>query len=239
MKLRTIGKTLLWAAGAGGATYAAYVATAWLRYGSPSTPPAADTDAQLDRFMSVYDVAERHHIRVNAPAETTFAAACDADLMESSIARAIFKSREIILGSTPDNRARPRGLLALTTSMGWRVLAEVPDREIVVGAVTQPWEADVVFRPLPPDQFAAFDEPDFVKIAWTIRADPVSATESIFRTETRAVATSPSARAKFRRYWSFLSPGIIIIRWMMLGPVKAEAERRAGRQPAQAAASAP
>jgi hypothetical protein len=66
-----------------------------------------------------------------------------------------------------------------------------------------------------------------VKIIWTIRADPVSAAESIFRTETRALATSASARTKFRRYWSFLSPGIIIIRWMTLGPVKAEAERRA------------
>ena len=50
----------------------------------------------------------------------------------------------------------------------------------------------------------------------------------MFRTETRAVATDAAARAKFRRYWSFLSPGIVLIRWLMLGPVKAEAERRAG-----------
>jgi hypothetical protein len=178
--------------------------------------------------MPVYDVAERHHIRVAAPAEITFAAACDADLMQSRVARAIFKGRELILRSKPDTTPRPRGTLAFTTSIGWRVLSEVPGREVVVGAVTQPWEASVVFRPLPPDEFAAFDEPDFVKIVWTIRADPVSATESIFRTETRARATSASARTKFRRYWSFLSPGIIIIRWMTLGPVKAEAERRAG-----------
>lgn len=218
---------MTWAAGAAAAIYGAYVATAWLRYGTPAPPPPADTDAQLDRFMPVYDVAERHRIRVAAPAEITFAAACDADLMQSCVARAIFKGRELILRSKPDPTPRPRGTLAFTTSMGWRVLSEVPGREVVVGAVTQPWEANVVFRPLPPDEFAAFDEPDFVKIVWTIRADPVRATESIFRTETRALATSASARTKFRRYWSFLSPGIIIIRWMTLGPVKAEAERRA------------
>jgi hypothetical protein len=40
------------------------------------------------------------------------------------------------------------------------------------------------------------------------------------------VPTDGFARAKFRRYWSFVSPGIILIRWMLLRPVKAEAERR-------------
>ena len=41
------------------------------------------------------------------------------------------------------------------------------------------------------------------------------------------MTTDPTARAKFRRYWSFMSPGIILIRWMSLGPLKADAERRA------------
>ena len=30
-----------------------------------------------------------------------------------------------------------------------------------------------MFRSVPADEFAAFDEPDYVKIAWTLRADPV------------------------------------------------------------------
>jgi hypothetical protein len=101
-----------------------------------------------------------------------------------------------------------------------------------MGAVTQPWMADVVFRPLPPDEFAAFHEPDYVKIVWTLRADPVGAADSVFRTETRVATTDPTARARFRRYWSFASPGIILIRWMTLGPLKAEAERRARSAPA-------
>ena len=95
-----------------------------------------------------------------------------------------------------------------------------------MGAVTQPWKANVVFRSLPPHEFAAFHEPDYVKIGWTLRADPIGANTSIFRTETRAVATDSAARAKFRRYWSFLSPGIILIRWTSLKPLRADAERR-------------
>jgi hypothetical protein len=101
-----------------------------------------------------------------------------------------------------------------------------------MGAVTQPWQANVVFRPLPPAEFAAFNKPGYVKIAWTLRADPDGADASIFRTETRAVATNPVSRAKFRRYWSLLSPGIIVIRWASLRPLKAEAERRARLGPA-------
>ena len=72
-----------------------------------------------------------------------------------------------------------------------------------------------------------FSEPGYVKIAWPIRADPLADDHSVFRTETRAVATDPLARARFRRYWSLASPGIVLIRWLMLKPVKTTAELRA------------
>ena len=52
----------------------------------------------------------------------------------------------------------------------------------------------------------------------------------MFRTETRAVATDQRARARFRKYWAFASPGIVLIRWLSLRPVKREAERRARHQ---------
>ena len=211
------------------AAYAGYVSVAWFRYGHAADATPDERDQRLDEFMPIYDVVERHHIRVRAPSATTFAAASELDLMESRIARAIFKGRELILGSEPDTVARPRGVLAFTRSIGWGVLAQVPDREIIMGAVTQPWEANVVLRPLPPSEFAAFNDPGFVKIAWTLRADAVTATESVFRTETRVIATDDTARRKFRRYWALLSPGIIVIRWSTLEPLKKEAERRARR----------
>jgi hypothetical protein len=112
-------------------------------------------------------------------------------------------------------------------ALGWRILADVPDREVVVGAVSKPWEPNVTFRALPPDDFAAFSEPGLVKIAWTLRADPVDGDASVFRTETRAIATDASARSQFRRYWAFASPGIALIRRLSLRPLKRHAERRA------------
>jgi hypothetical protein len=217
------------AAGVGlaGGAYATYVGLTWCRYGRAPRPSPDEQDDLLDRFMPAYEVVERHHVRVDAPAPIVLAAAQDMDLLHAPLARAIFKARELVLGAEPENHPRPRGLMAEVQSLGWGVLAEVPGREIVVGSVTKPWEANPTFRALRPDDFRAFNEPDHVKIVWTLRADPVGAAESIFRTETRVLTTDPAARAKFRRYWSFLSPGIILIRWACLGPLKAEAERRA------------
>ena len=217
------------AAGAGvvmGA-YATYACVTWYRYGQPSRPTPAEADRWLDRFIPVYEVVERHHVRVAAPAHVTVAAARDQDLASSPLVRAIFKVRELTLGATPDDRTRPRGLLALTQSLGWGVLAEVPGREIVVGAVAKPWEANVTFRAIRPDDFESFCEPDYVKIVWTLRADPVNPSESIYRTETRVLTTDAASRAKFRRYWAISSPGISMIRWLSLAPLKREAERRA------------
>jgi hypothetical protein len=213
------------------AAYAALAASTWYRYGSPQPAGAEDVDPLLDRFMSTYDVVERHHVRVLAPAEITLAAAREQDLLASPVTRAIFKTRELAFGSTPDERARQRALLPQVLSLGWGVLAEVPAREIVVGAATKPWVPNPAFRALGPEHFAAFDEPDYVKIVWSLRADPLGTHESIFRTETRAVATDDLARLKFRRYWALVSPGVALIRRMSLGPVKSDAERRARTAP--------
>lgn len=227
-QLRAGSRWLAAGIGLAAVTYAAYVGIAWSRYGDAARPSPEEHDALLDRFMPVYDVVERHRIRIAAPAAVTLASAREMDLQGSGLVRTIIRARETILGATPDNRPRPRGLLAEMQSLGWGVLADVPGREVVVGAVTRPWEANVTFRALPPHHFATFSEPGYVKIAWTLRAEPISPTESLFRTETRAIATDPTARAKFRRYWSFLSPGIIVIRLAILRPLKIEAERRYG-----------
>jgi hypothetical protein len=176
--------------------------------------------------MPKYDVTDRHKISIFAAPEVVMTAASEVRLDESPLIRGIFKGREWIMRSTADPTIRPAGLLTQVKSLGWSVLAYVPGREIVMGAVTKPWVPNPVFRGLPPDEFTAFEEPGYVKIIWTLRADPAADGSSVFRTETRAIATSDDARKKFRRYWAFLSPGIIAIRKIMLPAIKREAEVR-------------
>jgi hypothetical protein len=230
-RIRSATRVLTAGVGAAAAGYAAYSGLAWLRYGHPPQGSADDRDELLDRFMPNYEVVERHHIHVSAPADAVLDAAREQNLFRSPAARAIFKAREIVLRATPDDRPQPHGLLAVVQSLGWGVLADVPGREIVVGGVTRPWEPNVKFRALPPEEFAAFCEPGYVKIAWTLRADPVDECETIFRTETRAIATDAEARSRFRWYWTFASPGVAMIRWLSLGPLKRDAERRVTAPP--------
>jgi hypothetical protein len=224
--MKTKGKLLAAAAGLATAGYATYAGITWCLYGSPRRACRGSKDELLDMFMANYEVADRHRIYVAAPAEISLAAATEIQLEDSALIRAIFKGRELVLGSEPDRKVRPKALLEEVKSLGWGVLAELPGREIVIGAITKPWEPNPVFRALPPDEFSGFNEPGYVKIIWTLRTNPVGNGQSIFRTETRAVATDVEARRKFRRYWAFLSPGIIAIRSVMMPAVKAEAERR-------------
>lgn len=188
-------------------------------------PSVSHGSALIDRFIPNPEVAERHATAVAAPADLVFEVACGMDLWSLPLIRTIFWLREKAFGSTP--AARPtQGLVAETLALGWGRLAERPKRELVMGAVTKPWEADVRFLALPPDQFAAFAEPDRVKIAWTLEAEPIDATHSRFASETRVLPTSEWARRKFRRYWLLVGVGIVLIRRLALGAVRREAERR-------------
>ena len=223
---RSIARLLAAGAGLAVGAWTVVAGTAWLRYGHAPAGRADERDDLLDRFIPLYDVVERHHIRVAAPAAVTLLAAQEQDFQRLPAIRAIFKTRELVLGSTPV-AAPDSTLFAQVQAFGWGILAEIPGREVVLGAVTKPWEPNPTFRALPPSEFAAFNEPGFVKIAWTLRADPVDEHRSVFRTETRAVATDSFARAKFRRYWAFVSPGVAAIRRLSLRPLKRVAERRA------------
>jgi hypothetical protein len=74
------------AAGAGlvAVSYAAYVATTWCRFGRVTRHVGGeDRDALLDQFMPTYDVAERHHVHIAAPAQITFEAATEMCLQQS------------------------------------------------------------------------------------------------------------------------------------------------------------
>lgn len=213
--------------GIGIAAYAASVAATWYRYGRVNNRSARNVPRSLlDEFIPDYEVIERHATRVAAPAGIAFQAACDMDFQQSTIVRAIFRTRAFVLGSETETKSPSLGLLDQAKAWGWGILAEVPGQEIVFGGVTQPWLPNPVFQALPAEHFREFDEPGYVKIAWTMRADPAGETKSIISTETRVVTTDSFAREKFRNYWSFVMPGSVLIRRLGLRLVKTEAQRR-------------
>lgn len=207
--------------------YVAYVGATWMQFGrAKRVPPPARAVISMDRYLPSYDVTERHETAVKAPAPVTYAAAREIDMQRSPLVRAIFQSRKILFRSKGEELER-RPFIEQVRGMGWGLLADVPGRAMVFGAVTRPWEPTVRFHPLPPAQFAAFQRPGWAKIVWTLEVDPAGDERSVFRTQTRVATTDASARKRFRQYWATVSPGILLIRQQALGLVRSDAERRA------------
>jgi hypothetical protein len=152
-----------------------------------------------------------------------FDVALHYDLQSNPIVRAIFWMRSRFMGSTSE--PAPSLRLNELTRIGWGVLARTPGRELVMGAVTEPWHADVKFHPLAPEDFTTYCEPGLVKIVWTLEVEPMGANKTRLRTQTRALATNGRARRRFMRYWRLASPGILLIRRVMLPDVRRAAER--------------
>jgi hypothetical protein len=183
-------------------------------------------DPLLEQFIPEYDVAERHQVRVAAPPDRAFAAAMKQDLMRPALVRAIVRAREVMLGASHPAPPRSHGLVPDLESLGWGVLADERGREVVMGAATRPWEPSPVFRALAPAAFHAFAEPGYVKIAWSVRADPAGNGTSIIRTETRVRATDAPSRRRFRHYWRRVGPGTALIRRAILRAARRDAETK-------------
>ena len=203
--------------------WACWAGAAWLRY--DHVPARNDHDPLMARLMPRCEVVERHERIVAASVKTTFRAARAFRLEDSPVIRAIFRAREGIF-SVPRGHQLDQPLVEMAPAIGWAALDSVAGRELVFGAVAQPWHGEVRFHPLPRRRFVAFRQAGFAKIVWSIAADSLGPMKTRLRTETRVVTTDPSSRARFRRYWSAFSPGIVLIRGEALRMIGGDAERR-------------
>jgi len=184
----------------------------------------------IDKYLPVFDVSDYREARVRAEPDRAYAALRSLDINRSWIVRMLFAIRALparLLGEPPAP-VPAKSLLDQTLEIGWRILEERPGREIVVGAVTRPWEAVVRFRGLDPQAFIDFEEPGFTKIVWSNRVDRSEPGFSILRLETRVLATDPDSRRRFRRYWLAVGLGIRLIRIEALRLVRRDL-KKAGR----------
>ena len=155
----------------------------------------------------MYHHRELHSIAVEAPAERALAAAKETRLEELPVVRALFRLRGL--------RKAPSG--ALWDAM--RATSFVPHGENTLVAVGKPW------RPrggmLVVEDFAAFDEPGYAKMAVDLRY-----VDGRLVTETRVFLTSRDARRRFRAYWLVIRPFSGLTRRSWLRAAKRRAEGR-------------
>ena len=160
--------------------------------------------------LPVYHHVERHSIRVAAPPERALAAARETRLEDVRLVRLLF---------------RLRGLAAAPTGPIWAALAArgfQPFCQDTLVAVGRPWALRRSLRRV--DDFIAFAEPGWAKMAIELRTEPDGDGARLL-TETRVYLTDRAARRRFRAYWLVVRPfsGLTRRSWLRAARRRAEA----------------
>jgi hypothetical protein len=191
----------------------------------------------MDQFLPEYDLSVVHADVFRAPPAECYEAACEMDLFQAPLARALLGLRALPQrvaetvrrrGRTPGATA-PRGTFRLKdmVGLGWILLGETPGAEMVLGQVSRPWKSVAASADVPttPEQFAGFSQPGCARIAAGLRIDPYGTGSSIVTVETRVAIKDEKSRRRFRRYWALVGPFSSLIRRTALRQLAHELQR--------------
>lgn len=192
----------------------------------------------LEKYLPVADFREVHSTRVCATPVRAFLAIKSVRSGELPIMHFLLAIRALpAIGRA--RRApmfvKERPLLESAVQVGFIALGEVPNRELVIGVIGQPWR--LRGGPSPrigtAGAFAAFDGLGYAKVATNFLLQEV-VDGTIVQTETRVHATDPVSRRAFARCWLVIRPWSGLIRREWLAAIKRRAEARLPERPERA-----
>jgi hypothetical protein len=177
----------------------------------------------LDRALPRWDFAEHHERLVRAPAPLVWRALGEVCMSDLPVTRVLMRVRT--LGRSPRGTADRLALDALPPAE----IARDEGRELLLGLVA-PTSLRTDVRSLDALRPASWDEllrpmaDGWVRIGMDFRLQPTDGSTRL-TTETRVVATGPTARRRFRLYWLTIRGGSGLIRRELLHAVARRAER--------------
>ena len=179
---------------------------------------------RLEEFVPVYQFHEVHRIRIRAPRTRIHRSIKEVTAGEIALFRALTWIRRFGRAGPESilNAPSHEPLLDVATRTGFLLLAEDPERELVVGIVVI--APGGVKKPATPEQFKELVAPGVAKAAMNFRIEDAGDGAWLVSTETRVHATDTSARRAFARYWTVIRPGSGFIRRMWLRAIKRRAE---------------
>lgn len=185
--------------------------------------------SRLDALLPRYDFSERHARVIGREPRAVYDAFRALTLRELPVSWLLFAVR-----SLPARLAGRRGLpsrsgvplLDQFLGLGFVLLVDVPGEELAAGGIGQMWRrGGRTVIPSGREEFVAFAEPGFVKVALTFRFIGQGDGTTLAETETRVAATDPTARRGFGRYWWLIRGFSGLIRRDWLRTVARPAER--------------
>ncbi len=177
----------------------------------------------LDQVLPAAHFVEQHRRDVAGSPQQAHAATCAVSLAEMPLARMLFAIRGLAADNTALESRHGQPLLAQMLVRGFTVLADVPEDEIVIGSVGQPWKLRRG-RNVPVSSasaFVDFDDPGFVKMAMSFGYERHDLRTRVI-TETRVLATDAPSRRAFSVYWLPVRVGSGLIRSAMLRAIRAD-----------------
>jgi hypothetical protein len=108
---------------------------------------------------------------------------------------------------------------------GFVMLALDPPKEIVLGAVGRFWKPSPEMVPVRSEDFAAFHEAGYAKVAFNFAVYETGESGCRISTETRVQCLGPGACTFFSLYWVLIRPFSGLIRKEMLKMIKKTAEQ--------------
>jgi len=192
-------------------------------------PTSNEARSRIDDFLPVYDLSADYGIRINAAASVVYECLLRADFNELWVVRLLMSLRT---GRRIPRNQNSGGLRRCLQGTGFVLLADVPEKEIVLGVAGKFWRFDGGrCLDLAPGGFTEFSRPGYAKAVWDFRLNPESSRSTVLSTETRIQCFGAEALRKFRAYWSFVGPFSGLIRKAILKQAKAKAESAQARAP--------
>jgi len=189
----------------------------------------------LDRLVPTFQAVERHSAMIAASPDQVWAALAQVTMGELRLFRLLMGVRVLPGRLVRSPRARfeaDEPLLGWAVRFGFSILGQDARRELVVGAIGQPWRlaGGRGMAVVDGNGFAAFDQAGYAKMAANFRLDPIAGGSAIqLTTETRVVCTDPTSARRFARYWRLIRPASGAIRRSWLTAIKRRAERADGQ----------
>lgn len=168
------------------------------------------------KYLPQFDFSSAHSITVNAPVSKIFPLIREFKIKNPPISYWLMKLRGM---SAPTHFS-----IKHLENSRFVLLEELPDKEIIIGIIGQPWTLTGHLQLFQAHEFIPFNDKGYIKASWSFELVSISLTQTEVKTETRIACPTPQVRRRFGAYWFVIKPFSGIIRKAMLKAIKSELE---------------
>lgn len=194
------------------------------------------SDQQIDGLMPTYSFNELHEVRIKASPDEVKEVFRVTGVNDIPIVHLLMKIRGIADEDVDlsDRASSNKAGTDTFTTPDFNFFVVAPDEYIAVMILKPTMISGNKEKPAPPEistleQFIAFNEPGYMKVAINFRIIGIENKETLLTTETRVDGTTKTDSYVFGRYWRVVYPGSAIIRRVWLDTIKKKAEQKIKR----------